>query len=362
MANAAVCKLGICWISSHSRVKGNEAVDQLAKEAAAGRSSPRAKLSQILCSPLPISALAIKQKYISTLKTNWTQLWRASPQRARTKQLGGVFPFSTLQKQFDNLSRKQASLILQLWCVHFPLNTYLHRIAKFPMDNCQECTDDQDISTAEMINHFIFACPAHHQARREIIASRGENNFYLPKIMSNTDYIKALTIFINRTGRFKNQDQPRMNHPQPTPPPPPPPPLPDIWPNLQLQEIKPYYLTTMTTNNSLPKPISTPQIHTHQPSQILQRRIWECKQSTPIKMTGIAKTINNATVTYARKGMSVNNQLRLGSMGSKHLGCTSQDASGSIGDEIAPSLALEITKLNNSSQLRDYTNDYDRYT
>ena len=93
--------------------------------------------------------------------------------------------------------------------MHFPLDVYLHRIAKSDMDNCQECVKTQKIPTRETINHFIFICPAYNQAREELEVSIGENNFQLSRIMSNTDYMKAL--FINGTGKFQDQNQPQPN-------------------------------------------------------------------------------------------------------------------------------------------------------
>ena len=65
--NRVGCELTFKWISGHSKVKGNEDVDKLAKEAAAGRSSTMAQLPHILQSPLPISVSAIKQNYMSKL-------------------------------------------------------------------------------------------------------------------------------------------------------------------------------------------------------------------------------------------------------------------------------------------------------
>ena len=109
------------------------------------------------------------------------------------------------------LSRKQASLILQIKCTHFPLNIYLNRINKSETNNCLECTEIQEIPHRETINHFIFTCPAHAQAREELIAKIGEVNFQLPKIMANSDYMTASIIFIHRTCRFRKQ-----NRPQPT--------------------------------------------------------------------------------------------------------------------------------------------------
>ena len=47
-ANSLPCKLRLCWISGHSNVKGNEKVDELAKEAAEGNGSEAERLPQIL--------------------------------------------------------------------------------------------------------------------------------------------------------------------------------------------------------------------------------------------------------------------------------------------------------------------------
>ena len=87
-ANTALCKLSINWISGHSKVKGNEAADKLAKDAATGHSSPRTSLPHLLRATLPSSASASKQKFTSSLSTKWKQNWYALPQRHKAELLG----------------------------------------------------------------------------------------------------------------------------------------------------------------------------------------------------------------------------------------------------------------------------------
>ena len=203
-ANGIGRRLTIRWISGHSKVKGNEAVDKMAKDAAEGRSSARIKLPHILRNSLPTSASALKQAYVATLKDKWATLWGASPRKARLTQFGEAFPFNAFSKRLDSLTRKQSSIILQLRCGHIPLNVYLHRINRADSDRCLACYDEEEqVSHPETINHFIFVCSAYSEARNELIDKISLNQFHLSNMMKDTNRLKALTTYINRTGRFR---------------------------------------------------------------------------------------------------------------------------------------------------------------
>ena len=75
VANNTKTKLRICWISSHSEVKGNELADSLAKEAAAGKASCCADLLPLLRKLLPASASATKQEHFAHLNRKWKSAW-----------------------------------------------------------------------------------------------------------------------------------------------------------------------------------------------------------------------------------------------------------------------------------------------
>jgi ribonuclease HI len=203
--NGTGCRLLIKWILGHSKVRGNEEVDRLAKEAAAERSSPMVNLPHVLRTPLPVSASALKQDFNSSLKEQWKAVWNTSLRRPRIAQFKEDFPFSAFLKRLSLLTRKQSSLILQIRSSHFPLNPYLHKINKIDSNTCQACyNEEDDFSPIESINHFIFDCTAHNAAREELIDQIGMIHFNLLDIMADTDRMKALTTFINRSGRFKD--------------------------------------------------------------------------------------------------------------------------------------------------------------
>ena len=122
----------------------------------------------------------------------------------RIAQFGEDFPFSAFLKRLDLLTRKQSSIILQLRWGHFPLNMFLHRIGKSYTNSCQACLNEEEGQVhPETINHFIFDCPAYDEAREELINEIDRDNLHFIDIMANTNYMKALTTFINRTRRFR---------------------------------------------------------------------------------------------------------------------------------------------------------------
>jgi hypothetical protein len=94
---------------------------------------------------------------------------------------------------------------MQLRTGHIPLNCYLRKIGKVDSDKCPKCDNIQGVGQVpETINHFLFDCQAHDEARQALIAKIGRSHLSLSKIMKNTDHMKALVIYINRTGRFKD--------------------------------------------------------------------------------------------------------------------------------------------------------------
>ena len=93
---------------------------------------------------------------------------------------------------------------MQIRTGHIPLNFYLRRIGKVDSDNCTNCdAGPGQIQARESINHFLFDCQAHDEARHDLINKIGRRQFSIKKMMKNTDYLKALVTFINRTGRFR---------------------------------------------------------------------------------------------------------------------------------------------------------------
>jgi ribonuclease HI len=208
LANRAACKLGIHWISSHSKVRGNEKVDELAKEAADGKSSARVSLPHILRDALPISASAAKQEHLSKLKTKWDKQWEDSDRSTRMGTIDDNFPFNSFRKRTYLLTRNQASLMIQLRCGHIPLNAYLFRIGKSESELCQACLEREEAPQArcrETIKHFIFECESFSQERDELVKAISMRHFNLHDIMNNTDYMRALASYINKTGRLKKK-------------------------------------------------------------------------------------------------------------------------------------------------------------
>lgn len=202
-ASNAPAKIRFNWISAHSKVRGNEKADVLAKEAAEGRANGRQDLPPLLRNPLPISASSLKQEFHSTMKSRWNTEWLESPRRGRIEQLDDTFPFNGYRERQYKLSRTHASLLLQVRSGHLPLNFYLHRMNKTESKCCQACKDDlDDVTPTESITHFIYDCKAYAPQRRILVRKVGASNIALKDIMLETKRMRALAQYIVATGRF----------------------------------------------------------------------------------------------------------------------------------------------------------------
>ena len=206
LANQLTCRLSVHWISSRSKVQGNEKADELAKEAASGLSSTRDSLPHILRSPIPDSASARKQAYHDKLMEKWEEMWEVSRRSQRISNIDDNFPFNSYRKRAYMLTRNQSSLMNQIRSGHFPLNGYLFKIDKSDTEFCPSCQGiDGVVQRRETIKHFLFECRAYQRERTELANKIGRGNLNLHDIMENTDYMRALAGYISKTGWLKKE-------------------------------------------------------------------------------------------------------------------------------------------------------------
>jgi len=190
----------IAWISSHSDVPGNERADSEAKLAAKGKSSDRGALPTLFRSPLPKNVAALKQHFHERLKLKWKARWQKSPQHNRLSRHDPQFPPSTFYKTRDKLSRREASLLMQIRTGHIPLKSYLYRINRTHNPLCEHCLEDDNME--ETLRHYLFECRG-FATERAIMArhiGRGSNDF--KHILSNTRNITHLIEYVMATKRF----------------------------------------------------------------------------------------------------------------------------------------------------------------
>ena len=100
-------RLKISWISGHNGVAGNKKVDEEAKAAAKGDSSPWQELPMMLQSdPLPLGATAVKQHFWAELAKHWQEIWASSPQYQHAAKIDLKLPAAS----FLNLMREVSKL------------------------------------------------------------------------------------------------------------------------------------------------------------------------------------------------------------------------------------------------------------
>jgi ribonuclease HI len=203
-STAGTKKFALKWVAAHKGVAGNERVDEEAKRAAQGESSPPEDLPPILRKRLPVSATAVKQEFGEKLKTRWMDMWKTSPRYARFQHIDANFPFKKFRKISEVLSRAQTSLLTQLRTGHIPLNSYLFRIKKSGTRRCELCWGIGQLTITETVVHFLFECQAYAAERYDMDRALGRYSRDLRSILTSLGRIKELLKFVGRTARFKN--------------------------------------------------------------------------------------------------------------------------------------------------------------
>jgi ribonuclease HI/exonuclease III len=125
-----------------------------------------------------------------------------------SKRIDTALPGKHTRQLYDQLSRKESSVLAQLRTGMAQLNTYLHRIKACDTDQC-ECGQ-----AAETVEHFLFRCRRWTAQRAEMLqctqTSRGNMSLYLggkaatddARWAPNMDAVRATIRFAMATGRL----------------------------------------------------------------------------------------------------------------------------------------------------------------
>jgi hypothetical protein len=192
-------QLEVRWTPGHVGITGNEEADKEAKKAAEQGSSERMELPAPLRKTLPYSKSAVKMAYNKKLKRRARKSWENSTRYARIKNIDPSLPSSSFKKLVAPLSRKHASVLIQLRAGHIPLNKHLHRIGKAESPTCPCCREHE-----ETVYHLLMRCPAHRNARSAMIQSAGRDATDLNKLLSKPKLIPHLFRFIGQAGRLRS--------------------------------------------------------------------------------------------------------------------------------------------------------------
>jgi ribonuclease HI len=192
--------LTIRWISGHSGAMGNEMVDEAAKEAAEGESSPLDDLPKYIQKRngiLPLSISALKQTHRATLRMRWIEKWEDSPRYKRLKEYTEDILLSNFRRITGKCSRAQLSLLLQLRSGHIQLNKHLHRIGKAERPKCMNCN-----APSEGVEHFLLDCPTFEDERHDNMRTLKDRSFNT--LFETRDGVKAVLGFVNNTQRLRS--------------------------------------------------------------------------------------------------------------------------------------------------------------
>jgi len=188
-------RLGIHWILGHGGVPCNERVDAKAKWAIADGLSPCKDLPH----KLPYSLTAVRGAFKKEFRECWRAIWRNSPCRIRLAKINMKLPSHSFLKVTDQLTRAQASVLMQLRTGHIPLNTFLHCISKIKSLDCPTCRN-----AIETIHHFLFNCPSHVHVWHGLARALGCKLKSLWHLLGNQQAFGSVLKYVQATGQFKS--------------------------------------------------------------------------------------------------------------------------------------------------------------
>lgn len=193
----------LTWVPGHSDVYGNEKVDGKAKRAAKGETVGIPERWQKILMKLPTSAAATRAEHKKWMAAEWKRAWRGSKHGKRMAKFDKTAPGKIPLRLYQDLSRRQCSILTQLRSDHIGLNQYLARFGRVNSSMCNKC------NVPETVDHFLIKC-RRYNAQRDKLKRDVKRPFITKRILlGSSKHRKALLDFVDATGRLARHLRPR---------------------------------------------------------------------------------------------------------------------------------------------------------
>ena len=187
-------KLLVRWIPGHMGIEGNEMADSEAKKAAMGSGSPPHTLPSFLRNPLPASSSATKRAFNESIKHDAAEFLAKSKCYSQLRTIDASVPSVRFCKLTAELTRKQASLLVQLRTGHIPLNHHLAQIGTVQSPLYPACRERE-----ETVHHFLLGCTAYASQHQELYAKLSRDAYSIPHLLAHPKALAPLFHCISAT-------------------------------------------------------------------------------------------------------------------------------------------------------------------
>ena len=177
-------KISIIWIPSHTEIKPNEKVDQIAKT---GLNNPQTEIHNE----------AEQEKLLSQIDNFILGKWQKHHDNSLTgKHQKEIVPIVSTKVKYFNTNRKAETEITRLRLGKCRLNKYLKDINKHPDGLCEKCRQP------ETIEHFLTQCTQSRlPTELKATCQSKKISFNLKEILSNNITINVVSSHLTKTKR-----------------------------------------------------------------------------------------------------------------------------------------------------------------